>query len=367
MQKNLIEAKYEAGFDARIRGRTEVLEEVVGCLQRLGQHLGGLRSSCGLQHEIIARRRRQRASEGREEGEQADTGAEAGEPGGSFTRFLDAIGPHMRSLVFSCARSLHVLETSVQTTSSAKGTSSSSSSTLFDDLEQDLNTALRRFQHEQTIATKRVETIEPQEGSSSAAGDEVAQSSATATQDEAVLVVFFFLFSLEELTQELLALVRSMRRFKQDDDENQSSSWWGRRRYHRRRTLQQRILSLFSLQTPTSNSFPIHTRHMEDTAQTPLASTRSQRFSRSLWHIGQFLRQRDVKYAIKAGAGAALLACPAFIHSTRPTFKEYQGQWALVSFMVVISPTVGQSNQMSLHRLVGECARGKAVRDAELS
>lgn len=41
------------------------------------------------------------------------------------------------------------------------------------------------------------------------------------------------------------------------------------------------------------------------------------------------------------------------MHATRPTFKEYKGEWALISFMVVLNPTVGQSNQMGVHRVAG--------------
>ncbi len=77
------------------------------------------------------------------------------------------------------------------------------------------------------------------------------------------------------------------------------------------------------------------------------------KLQRLVWNIGEFFRQPDTKFAIKAGLGSALLASPAFFPSTRPIFTKYQGQWALVSFMVVLSPTVGQSNHMSLHRILG--------------
>lgn len=77
------------------------------------------------------------------------------------------------------------------------------------------------------------------------------------------------------------------------------------------------------------------------------------RINRYIWRLGQFLKEPDTKFAIKAGLGSALLASPAFIKGTRGLFTAYKGQWALVSFTVVLSPTVGQSNQMSIHRCLG--------------
>ena len=77
-----------------------------------------------------------------------------------------------------------------------------------------------------------------------------------------------------------------------------------------------------------------------------------------LWVAGRRLTERDSKFAIKAGMATSLLALPAFLESTRPTFVEYWGDWALISvsyslrhhsdlltlvikFFIVISPTIG--------------------------
>lgn len=77
-----------------------------------------------------------------------------------------------------------------------------------------------------------------------------------------------------------------------------------------------------------------------------------------LWVAGRRLKERDSKFAIKAGMATSLLALPAFLESTRPTFVEYWGDWALISvslisalsfrfidtlikYFIVISPTIG--------------------------
>jgi hypothetical protein len=43
------------------------------------------------------------------------------------------------------------------------------------------------------------------------------------------------------------------------------------------------------------------------------------------------MNERDTKFAIKAGMATAVLAAPAFIDSTRSTFVDFFGDWALIS------------------------------------
>ncbi|CAO1636073.1 unnamed protein product [Parajaminaea phylloscopi] len=372
LNKNLLEAKYEAIFDARMHGNSALLESLVTSLQRLGQHLGGLRSSCMVQSEIL--------STSRDNPDRAKADASASDT--SLRHYLDAIGPHLRSLVFSCTRTLHTLETTTEDLRSNSGSKqrdpsdAEAASRLFDDLDLDLRTALKRFEHEQKVALRHVYTLEPplnslkqsrqDEADSVGVGSTARNNAAQGAlaSDEAILIVFFFIFNMEELSRELRRLVLIMREIVGMQRQRRSRPWWrfspSGQQLHGRTSGQSKrgllgaaIVRPFSLQGPTMEGLPHRGRHALDTAQTPRAVTWRHRWSRWLWSVGQFLRQRDVKFAIKAGFGCALLASPAFIHSTRPTFRQYQGQWALVSFMVVLSPTVGQSNQMSLHRLIG--------------
>ena len=43
------------------------------------------------------------------------------------------------------------------------------------------------------------------------------------------------------------------------------------------------------------------------------------------------MQDHDIKYGVKTGVATAMLAAPAFIEATRPTFMEYRGEWALIS------------------------------------
>lgn len=104
LKKNLAEAKLEAPFDRRMRGKVSNYVVVVDSLNRLAQHLGGLRSSCSLQHEIIVAQRLRRKGQPRtQEGQDVSLGenVKADVDNSAFENFLGSVGPHMRSLVVS--------------------------------------------------------------------------------------------------------------------------------------------------------------------------------------------------------------------------------------------------------------------------
>lgn len=53
LQKSLKEAKLETVWNSEVRGRAAEYDAVIKSMQRLSQHMGGLRSSCGIQFEIM--------------------------------------------------------------------------------------------------------------------------------------------------------------------------------------------------------------------------------------------------------------------------------------------------------------------------
>ncbi|KAF5374581.1 hypothetical protein D9757_010158 [Collybiopsis confluens] len=101
--------------------------------------------------------------------------------------------------------------------------------------------------------------------------------------------------------------------------------------------------------------FPKVTPHAPDTIQTPSPRNLSfiGRVGQGIWALGKRLNERDTKYAVKAGMATAILAAPAFFDVTREVFIEYYGDWALISFFVVMSPTIGATNFLGLHRILG--------------
>jgi len=110
-------------------------------------------------------------------------------------------------------------------------------------------------------------------------------------------------------------------------------------------------------------SFPKVRPHAPDTVQTPSRVGLSlwRRFQLSLWTFGGRLQDHDVKYAVKTGMATAMLAAPAFIEATRPTFMEYRGEWALISvscYVVVCCDVVMTFGRTVLCRDVPNYRRG---------
>ncbi|CAD6974670.1 unnamed protein product [Tilletia controversa] len=443
LRKNLQEAKMEAFVDARMRHVSDRYVKAVESMNRLAQHLTGLRSSCGLQHQIMMDRRRNEMTNelGEDEDPFADPVKQPGSEDSSYQRrkrgldtlqarassfehFAANIGPHMRSLVFTCTRTLRrargTFTLSAQPTLASRmndrrPSTISLGSGDFSHLIENLAAALVRFQTEQTVSIKRMYTLEPPQG----AADEAKRRSkmlATVSQrnsqsqngnghsgnggngdsadsilsahinqaaarygaadinpDEEVFLVFFFVFNLEEFAKETSVLLRELSAIRAEEERiarNRRMGWWkfwkfetvpeeaagkGSSKHGRFASFLQRLFrqGSWAAKPRTGPIFPSSRRHQVNTTQTPKAQTFRQKVQKVVWTIGELLRKPDTKFAIKTGLGAAALAAPAFISATRPIFTEYQGQWALVSFMVVLSPTVGQSNQMSLHRVIG--------------
>ncbi|TGZ84572.1 hypothetical protein EX30DRAFT_3064 [Ascodesmis nigricans] len=76
-------------------------------------------------------------------------------------------------------------------------------------------------------------------------------------------------------------------------------------------------------------------------------------FTYKVWRALGILRRDNIKFGIKVGVGAAIFALPAFIPSMRPTFSHWRGEWGLVSYMVVMSMTRGQTNNSGWLRALG--------------
>lgn len=214
-------------------------------------------------------------------------------------------------------------------------------------------------------------TMEPAHLSDIDGDQTIDVMNATSRSDEDINLIFYFVFLLEEFSTELNTLVRACEVIRQQEVQIQESKkrvWWKkilypykttttmnrirRKRGDKSNSFWKSVYGLFVSSTTVIN-LPSTRAHQENTKQTPLALTSRERFNRIVWKLGQFLKEPETKFAIKAGLGSAILASPAFIKSTRHQFMAYKGQWALVSFMVVLSPTVGQSNQMSIHRILG--------------
>jgi hypothetical protein len=69
-----------------------------------------------------------------------------------------------------------------------------------------------------------------------------------------------------------------------------------------------------------------------------------------IWKSLEKLRKPEIKFAVKVGVGAALLALPAFAARFRDMYTHWRGEWALLSYFVVIASSVGATTSTGLWR-----------------
>ena len=75
-------------------------------------------------------------------------------------------------------------------------------------------------------------------------------------------------------------------------------------------------------------------------------------------------RSFKFKYALKAALSTVVLLIPAFVDWSRPYFVQYRGEWAVISMLIIMVPTVGGTNVVGIYRIMGTiagCYAGVAV------
>ncbi|BGP06177.1 hypothetical protein JCM10049v2_001996 [Rhodotorula toruloides] len=379
LRTSLSQAKYEV-FDRRISGRTTIYDSVVAKMQHLAQGLTGMRAGCSLQFDVL------RAREG-------GVGTADGEDGlldevTVLERFKERVEPSLRQVVASSKRVLHALKASAPATTTADDLEAptSASEDLFR-LQQQLEHDLTLFRREHSKAVKILYRSLPEK--TFFGGDlelSLAQRETRGAPNENLFRIYHFCFNLEEWAGELLALVSIFIRLRATDEAmrrelHQARAKWGRianvasllahistdRQLDS--TLTQRAEQLGrqlsrALQTPRRKHRSVFpeiidgalSSHQVDAAELSLLG----RVKLSMWHLAYHLRQPNLRFAIKTGAGAAILSAPAFVPSLRPLWLTWRGEWSLISYMVIAAPSLGQTNFLAFGRIAGT-AFGAAV------
>ncbi|BGP30214.1 hypothetical protein JCM10296v2_001966 [Rhodotorula toruloides] len=380
LRTSLSQAKYEV-FDRRISGRTTIYDSIVAKMQHLAQGLTGMRAGCSLQFDILRAREGGVIEEGGEDGLLDEIVV--------LERFKERVEPSLRQVVASSKRVLHAMKASsapANTMADDLEAPTSASEDLFR-LQQELEHDLTLFRREHSKAVKILYRSLPEK--TLFGGDlesSLAQGETRGAPNENLFRIYHFCFNLEEWAGELLALVSVFIRLRATDeamrqDVRQAQARWGRianvasvlasistgRQLDS--TLTQKAEQLarqFSraLQTPRRKHRSVFpeiidgalSSHQVDTAELPLLD----RVKLSLWHLAYHLRQPNLRFAIKTGAGAAILSTPAFVPSLRPLWLAWRGEWSLISYMVIAAPSLGQTNFLAFGRIAGT-AFGAAV------
>ncbi|KAG9096669.1 hypothetical protein FRC06_008439 [Ceratobasidium sp. 370] len=389
LKKVLAEARAE-WCDPRIQRTAEVYEEAVVGLNRLAQHFGGLRSGTKLQFELIQSRRKARGKSREDsngKGVDANGKRASDDPSNDedeallkaaeamFGSLVDDVEAPMKALSGACVTSLEKISTAFN---SVRQPDYDPELLNFSELKSEISRALFTFESTSDHAVMRL--FRRGDGENQTV---IVSTEALDRENETVLLVFFFIFTLKEFARDLMAFVDVMgiiylteRRVALEEGIGE----WILRHIlccvPRRRALSRLIFPGSQMQPKRnrrpglarrlSNLVPVEPKdrvklfpkvkpHAPNTAlRLPRKQlTRWGRIKQSFWALGQALRTPIAKYSIKTGLAVAILAAPAFIESTREMFVEYRGEWALISCFVVLSPTVGATNFLSLHRIMG--------------
>ena len=91
---------------------------------------------------------------------------------------------------------------------------------------------------------------------------------------------------------------------------------------------------------------PIH----EEIPRKP--QTKRAKLKYRIWKSLEKLRKPEIKFAVKVGLGAVLLALPAFTPRWRDVYTHWRGEWALLSYFVVIASSVGATTSTGMWRFI---------------
>ncbi|KAJ7933967.1 hypothetical protein B0H13DRAFT_2227384 [Mycena leptocephala] len=364
LKKNLKEAQSEwvkGSSGVPGGGLGSAYEDAVDSMNRLAQHLNGLRGGTRLQYDltkagVVGHSKKAANGSGKQKAEHVsivvedEAAAMLKAAAEMFGDLVDDLGPPLKALSTTCTSSLLRMRQSF-VKSQRRSKRNVFEQHEFLELVDGIERALVRFESTSNNAVLRLyrrsaasELPTDLQDSIYTEDTEVLSSA----DNENVFLVYFFIFTMQEFAGELVSLVDAM------GARANRARWWTRIFCWSRSAG-----SLAQYITPqhrrTHPSFPKVRPHAPNTIQTPAWDrlTWIGRIKQQLWTIGKRLTERDTKYAVKAGMATAILAAPAFFDATRPYFVRLWGDWALISFFIVISPTIGATNFLSLHRVLG--------------
>ncbi|KAG1725283.1 Fusaric acid resistance protein-like-domain-containing protein [Suillus paluster] len=391
LKRNMGEAKSEWFSGLRGQGgkaSRQAYEDAVDSLTRLAQHLNGLRSGTRLQYELTKAHSEGRLTLKRHIQTNGKERAPSGYPTGKrrmsnggvdikddadevllqaaadmFGDLIDELGPPLKVLTRTCTASLERLrEAFAQSKRVQRETPFQPQD--FHILVDEIQRALFAFESTSNHAVLRLyrksEYYSPSTDSSVPQDNTLLMNS----EHEHIFVVYFFIFTLQEFAGELISLTDAMRRiYAVEQVRADTPSWFKQYIIHGPSRVFSAVRSRRRAFTPTYFTsphrdkvfFPKVQPHAPNTIQTPLPANLPfiGRMKRALWDFSAILKERKLKYAFKVGMSTAMLAAPAFLEATRPIYTEYRGEWALISFFSVMSPTIGATNFLSIHRVLG--------------
>ncbi|CAO3632466.1 unnamed protein product [Cunninghamella blakesleeana] len=164
-----------------------------------------------------------------------------------------------------------------------------------------------------------------------------------AISDEEVFLVYFFVFNMVEFARQLIPLVESVGQLAECESSNRHR-WYSIFTFSKHSTSDEDDAFTFQ-------NFKPNERNMVNTLHTPEATTTWRKFFIQTWKAFSRLKEQKIRYAIKSSLAATILATPAFLESTSDWFREWRMEWALITLMVVMTPTTGGTNIVAIYRI----------------
>ena len=84
-----------------------------------------------------------------------------------------------------------------------------------------------------------------------------------------------------------------------------------------------------------------------------LQNLKNETFSYKIWKLTKFTRGVDFQFGFRVGLGAFILSSLAFLDSTRHIFNEWRGEWALVTFCIIMNKSLGGTAMTIKWRFIG--------------
>lgn len=382
LTNDLSESKWEHYILGHER-RHEIEDEIVKCLQKLSQSIGGLRSAALVQFDLI-RCSQQKTTQPRpgvlsrdssfllpgaltaepedmealglqriNEDSEHDTAKPANgsaiprntlSPSDMFSTFMAQLGPPMKSLTHTLILILDELPFDSPTSDNIAINENFHSSLkqaieMFITARKDALTTL--YREKQLYSTHSLERLADYEEIAASCGH--------------------FSYALIDLAEEIgtyLELLEDLKLERERPAYQKTYNWlkfWQRRHVRLVKHPEEPLLKHQQPQNedgPTDTAPPVLQR-TDTLKQTTDDPHRRNAVTNVAFRISRFLYRDDVRFAAKVGIGAALLAAPAFIAETRPTFAHLRLEWGLVSYMVVCSMTIGAVNTTGFERFLG--------------
>ncbi|KAA1104029.1 hypothetical protein PGT21_007693 [Puccinia graminis f. sp. tritici] len=390
--KGSLDAAVYEFFEPRIQRSQDHYRELVTSMNRLAQHLTGLRSGCSLQYELLGpvhlradRSSRNPSAESPDVRPIEDV----------FAAFCEEIGPSLKTLMATGTACLHAIKTPVHHPSARTDLpidpeAAADGIDKIVHMRSQLFLAIQVFQESHNLAMKNlyhnfISTTDP--AANVSAFSSIPTSSTTFGShpqshqlNEEIFVICFFLFNMEEFMRELCHLLDIFVDIRTDEEliEYESRLRWRRirrrldprnwmkkgtyeyvegRRKPRSRRQRPKLTAVLPLNPKAQRAFSSsgNRKQQAPEGEQNASSMTSvfDRIKRTIYDFFQNFSDPDTKTAIKIGAGAALMTFPAFWDVTRSTFHHYRAQWAVVTYMIVMASTLGQTNFLVITRMVG--------------